>query len=107
MKSKYVRESTSNDLETFGHIDTTCETVQEFIEDIVQSKRLYQFVFQKHTKVFDYPIKECVAKLVVNDGIQKRDTGVYAIRNERIERIEYHDGWGGVEFWVTLKGGKE
>ena len=41
MKSKYVRESTSNDLETFGHIDTTCETVGEIISKVdFQSQKL-------------------------------------------------------------------
>lgn len=107
MKSKYVRESTSNDLETFGHIDTTCETVQEFVEDIVQSGKHYQFVFQKNTKVFGVDLKECVAELVFKNGSFFQNSGFYAIRNERIGKIEYRDGWGGVEIWVTLKGGEQ
>lgn len=106
MKSEYVRESTSNDLETFGHIDTSCETVMEFIQDIVRDNIHYQFVFQKNTKVFGVDFKECVAELVFKNGIL-HDTGVSAIKNERIGKIEYCDGWGGVEIWVTLEGGRQ
>lgn len=107
MKSKYIRESMSSDLETFGHIDTTCETVKEFIEDIIRNDGYYQFIFQKPTNVFGLTIMECVAELVFKNGNQLHDTGVYAIRNERIRKIDYRDGWGGVELWVTLKGGNE
>ena len=104
MKSKYVRESMSCDLEAFGHIDTTCETAKEFVEDIMQGGGHYQFIFQIPAKVFGIPIKECVAELVFKDGNLLHDTGFHKIRNERVGKIEYRDGWGGVGFLVTLKG---
>ena len=107
MKSKYVRKSTSNDLATFGRIDTTCETVYEFVEDIIRGDGHYQFIFQRPADIFGLTVMEPVAELVFKDGYQIHDTGFYTIRNERIGKIEYKDGWGGVEFWVTMKGGTE
>lgn len=107
MKSKYIQEGTTNDLESIGHIETPCQVVAEFVADIVEDRGYYQFIFQRDVNFFGTTVKKCVAKLVIKDGTIINKDGFASIQQEAIGRIEYIDGWGGVEFFVNLEGGEE
>ena len=102
MKSKYIKTSTTNDLETIGYIETSCETVAEFVEDIVRDVGHYQFFFIRPIDVFGAKIPAPAAILVINRKVIN-DKGFEEIKHQSIESIEYRDGWGGVEFTVKLK----
>lgn len=95
MKSKYIQTSTTNDLETVGYIETSCETVAEFVEDIVRNERCYKFSFIRSSIVMEF--------LAIRNRNVVTDTGFEKIKHESIESIEYRDGWGDVEFTVKLK----
>lgn len=95
MKSKYIQTSTTNDLETVGYIETSCETVAEFVEDIVRNERCYKFSFIRSSIVMEF--------LAIRNRNVVTDTGFEKIKHESIESIKYRDGWGGVEFTVKLK----
>lgn len=38
-KSKYILDTTDRDLQSHGHIETTCETIEELINDIGVCKK--------------------------------------------------------------------
>lgn len=107
MKSKYIHESISNDLESYGHIKTPCQVVAEFVADIVKDRGHYQFIFQRDVNFFGTTVKKCVAELVIKDGTIINKDGFASIQQESIGRIKYCDGWGGVEFFVMLEGGEK
>lgn len=104
MKSKYIQTSTTNDLETVGYIETSCETVAEFVEDIVRNERCYKFSFIRIlTNIFGEKIPVAAAVLVIRNRNVVNDRGFEEIKHQSIESIEYRDGWGGVELTVKLK----
>lgn len=103
MKSKYIKTSTTNDLEFVGYIETSCETVAEFVEDIVRDEGHYQFSFIRLANIFGATIPVHAAVLVIRNRNVVNDSGFEEIKHQSIESIEYRDGWGGVEFTVKLK----
>lgn len=103
MKSKYIKTSTTNDLEFVGYIETSCETVAEFVEDIVRDEGHYQFSFIMTANAFGTKIPVNVAVLVIRNRNVINDRGFEDIKHQSIESIKYRDGWGGVELTVKLK----
>jgi hypothetical protein len=107
MKSKYIQEGITNDLESYGHIETPCEVAAEFVADIVKDRGHYTFVFKREVAFLRAIIKRTVAELEYKDGTIIHEEGVTFIQQEAIGEIRYRDGWGGVEFIVMLEGGEK
>lgn len=107
MKSKYNKTGLTNDLESVGYMVTPCETVLEFVTDVVTDSSRYTFTFHKAEMVSVRAVLVKVASLTVNGMRIVENEGYDAVQGERIHLVKYRDGWGGVEFRVILKGWKE
>ena len=106
-KSKYIKQSTSNDLETFGYIETECVTVGEFIEDVTGDNKNHTFKFHiintHHLKKLNYTWNEKIAYMKIENGETKEEWEHEEYIDEKIKAINYKDGWAGVDFEIFIE----
>ena len=103
---KYHHESTSNDLEYYGSVETDCNTLEEFAKALpggvytlrLSAPHLITILGREPSHV--YLTYEMVMDTRTNNHEVKPTWRKY--KNSPIIYIKYRDGWAGTTFYVKL-----
>jgi len=103
---KYHHESTSNDLEYYGSVETGCKTLAEFAKALpvgvyamkIKTPQLINISGCEPTPV--YMTQEMVMDTRTNNHEVKPIWRKY--KDSPIISIQYRDGWSGTTFYVKL-----
>lgn len=103
---KYHHESTSNDLEDYGSVETDCKTLAEFANALPVGVYTLRLKTPQLITIFGcepspvYVTQEMVMDTRTNHHEVKPNWRKY--KDTPIISIHYRDGWGGTTFYVQL-----